>query len=151
MNTKYKDRGFTITDYHGENEFEHLHNFLAPVHLHTCAANDHIRDIERSIRKIKERVRCGSHSIPYKKFTKLITRSLVQDMITCLNMFPSKNGITSNIIPSAIILGSPNPDYNKLEIKFGLYAQVYIGTTNSTKQITVGVISLRPSNYMGIY
>ena len=24
---KYKDIGFTITDYHVENEFEHLHNF----------------------------------------------------------------------------------------------------------------------------
>ena len=24
VNTKYKDRGFTITDYHGNNEFEHL-------------------------------------------------------------------------------------------------------------------------------
>ena len=24
---KYKDRGFTIKDYHGDNKFEHLHNF----------------------------------------------------------------------------------------------------------------------------
>ena len=27
VKTKYKYRGFTITDYHGKNEFEHLHNF----------------------------------------------------------------------------------------------------------------------------
>ena len=72
-------------------------------------------------------------------------------MITCLNMFPSKNGITINLSPSAIILGPSNLDYNKLKIKFGAYAQVYIGTTNSTKQIRLGVISLRPSNYRGIY
>ena len=59
-------------------------------------------------------------------------------MIKCLNVFPSKNGISSNLSPSAIILGSPNLDYNKLNITFGAFAQVYIGTTNSTKQRTVG-------------
>ena len=72
-------------------------------------------------------------------------------MITCLNMLPSKNGISSNLSPAAIILGSPNPDYNKLKITFGAYAQVYIGTTNSTKQITVMAISLRPENEGGGY
>ena len=146
MKTKYKDIGFAITDYHGNNEFEHPRDFLSPAHLHTFAANEHIGDIERDIRTIMERVRCGCNSIPYKKFTKLMTRYLVQDMITCLNVFPSKNGISSDLSPAAIILGSPNLDYNKLNIKFGAYAKVQIGTTNSTKQITVGVIALRPAN-----
>ena len=72
--------------------------------------------------------------------------SLVQDMITCLNIFPSNNGISSDLSPAAIILGSPNLDYNKLKIKFGEYAQVYIGTTNIKKQITVGAITLRLEN-----
>ena len=70
LNNKYKDRGFTIKYYHGDNEFEHLLNFLAPDHLHTYAANEHIGDIERSICTIKERVRCGCHCIPHKKLTK---------------------------------------------------------------------------------
>ena len=122
VKTKYKDRGFTITDLHGNNEFENIHNFLAPAHLHTCSANEHIRDINRSIRKIKEQVRCGCHSIPYKKFTKLMAGSLVQDIKTCLNMFLSKNGKSRNLGPAAIILGSPNPDYNKLKITFGSYS-----------------------------
>ena len=34
-----------------------------------------------------------------------MTRSLVQDTITCLNMFPYKNGISSDLSPAAIILG----------------------------------------------
>ena len=42
VNTKYKDRGFNIPGYHGDNEFEHLRNFFAPAHLHTCNANEHI-------------------------------------------------------------------------------------------------------------
>ena len=54
-------------------------------------------------------------------------------MITYLNMLPSKNGISRDLGPAAITLGSPNPYYNKLRITFGAYAQVYIGTTNSKK------------------
>ena len=124
VKTKYKDKGFTITDDHGNNEFYHLRNFLASDHLHTCSVNELIRDIKRSICTIKEQVRFNCHFISHKKFTKLMTRSLVQDMITCLNIFPSKNGISSDLSPAAIILGSPNPDYNKLKIKFGAYVQV---------------------------
>ena len=45
---------------------------------------------------------------------------------------PIQNGISSNLSPAAIILVSPNRDYNRLRIKFGAYAQVYIGTSNIT-------------------
>ena len=64
-------------------------------------------------------------------------------------MFRSKNGISGDLSPVSIILGSRNPDYNKLKIIFVAYAQVYIGTTNSTKQISVGAIALRPANERG--
>ena len=64
---------------------------------------------------------------------RLMTISLVQDMITCLKKIPSKNGISSDLRPQEIILGSLNPDYNKLRITFGAYAQVYIGTADSKK------------------
>ena len=65
------------------------------------------------------------------------------------NMFPSKHWISSDLIPAAIILGSPNLYYNILGIIFGAYAQVYIVTNNSTKHITVVVIALRPANERG--
>ena len=81
-----------------------------------------------------------------KNITKWITRSLVQDMVTCLNMSPLKNGISSDLTPVEIIIGSPNTYYNKLQITFGEYSQVCIGTTNSTKKITVVLIALRPDN-----
>ena len=67
-------------------------------------------------------------------------------MITCLDIFPSKNGISSNLNPVDISLGSTNPGCNKLKITFGAYAQVYIGTNSSTKQGTVGSIALIQSN-----
>ena len=49
LNTKYQDRGFDITGYNGDNEFKPLQDFLSPAHLHTCAVNEYIGDIEKSI------------------------------------------------------------------------------------------------------
>ena len=72
-------------------------------------------------------------------------------MITFLNMFPSKNGISRDLNPEAIILGSSNPYYNKLDITFVAYAQVYIGNTNSKKQKTVRVAVLRSEHERGGY
>ena len=80
-----------------------------------------------------------------------MTRSLVQDIITCLNMLPSKNGIGSNLRPAAIILVYSNSYYNKTKITFGAYVQVYIDNTNSTKKITLGAIEIIPANERGGY
>ena len=90
----------------------HLENpiFLSLAHLHTCASNEHIRYVERSMQTIKEIVRCGFCYMLYKNFINVITISLVQAMVTCLSMFPSQNGIPSGISPASIILGSLNPD-----------------------------------------
>ena len=87
--------------------------------------------------------------MPYKNCMKLMIGSLVQYMVTLINMLPSKCGISSDLRPAAIILGYPNTDYNQLKITFRAYSQVYIGTTNSNKQITAGVISLCPENERG--
>ena len=72
-------------------------------------------------------------------------------MISCLIKFPSKNGISSELSPAAIILVSLNPDFNKLRITFEAYAQVYKGNKNSTEQRTVGAISPRIANERGGY
>ena len=72
-------------------------------------------------------------------------------MITSLNMSPSKNEISSNIIPEDIIIGSLNPDYNKLRITFVSYAKVYIDNNNIAKHRTVGVIAPIPEKDRGGY
>ena len=71
--------------------------------------------------------------MPYKKSKKLTMRSLVQYMATFLNTFQSKNGISSDLILSEIIIEYPNIDYKRLKITFGAYEQVHIGTTNRKK------------------
>ena len=72
-------------------------------------------------------------------------------MVTFLNMLPSKNGISNDLIPAAIILGSPKPDCNKLRIMFGEYSQKHIGTKTSTNYTTVVSIVLLSANEWGGY
>ena len=72
-------------------------------------------------------------------------------MITCLNVFPYKYGISRKLTPTVIILWSPNTYHNKPKITFGAYANVYIGNTNSKKRRTLEDIAIRPSNNCGGY
>ena len=72
------------------------------------------------------------HSI--QEIRKNHEKSFVQDMVTCLNMLPPKNGTSNDRISAEIILGSPNIDCNNLRTTFGEYAQIHIGTTKNTTQ-----------------
>ena len=53
VKTKYKNRGFIITDFYCDNQFEHVCKFFSSTNIHTCAANKHIGDIKISIRTFK--------------------------------------------------------------------------------------------------
>ena len=73
----YESRGFKITNVHVDAEFECIRNDILPINLTTAAADEHIGDIERSIRTIKEAIICIIHSLPYTKYTKLMINKLV--------------------------------------------------------------------------
>ena len=141
----YVTRGFTINVVHGDNEFRKLENKLG-VHVNICAARQHIPRIERGIRTLKERVRCCWVSLPYRKAPKLMVDENVIDMTSCLNDLPHKEGISRTLSPAMIVLGRNKPDCRRLKVTFGAYCEVYIGTTNTSEQRSVGAIALRPSN-----
>jgi hypothetical protein len=149
--SQYTQRGFKIVAFNGDNKFETLREHLRPTPLHIVGRGEHVGPIERSVRTIKERVRCSCQSLPYKKITTLMTRSIVESSVTWLNAFPAKEGASKTMSPSAIVLGSPKPDYNKLRITFGAYAQVYESTANTTKPRSIGAVALKASNERGGY
>ena len=142
----YKIRGFTITTVHGDNEFRKIKNEVG-THVNICAALQHVRRIERAIRTLKERVRCCWVSLPYTRAPKLMIDENVTDMTSCLNDLPHKEGISRTLSPAMIVLlGRNKVDCQRLKVMFGAYCEVYIGTTNTTAQRSVGAIALRPSN-----
>ena len=148
---KYECRSFNICDCHGDNEFdkEALRTFLEPALLHIYGRKEHVGPIERSVRTIKERFRSTCCNVPYRKFTILMVRSLVEGIVAVLNAFPSKNSISSTISPATIVEGKPKMDLKRKIIPFGAYALVYTETTNDNKPRAVPAIALRMSNTAG--
>ena len=87
---KHEQRGFDITDIHGDNEFniQSLRNFLQPINLHIYAKEENVGFIENAIKTIKERSHFVCHITPYRKYTFLMTQSLIKGIIDMLNFFP---------------------------------------------------------------
>ena len=149
----YTRRGFEVTTIHGDNEFNvrALIEAIRPALMQIYARNEHVGVIERSIRTLKERCRCICHSLPYKKFTKIMTTALLENVVSWLNTFPANDGISTTLSPSAIVVGRPNLDMNQPMIEFGAYAAVHNGTTNTMKGRITPAIALNRSNDKGGY
>ena len=66
----YLQRGFQVVFIKGDGEFKPLQDFMDTVYgalqLNLASANEHVPDIERKIRVVKERVRAITHSILFK-------------------------------------------------------------------------------------
>jgi hypothetical protein len=150
----YETRGFKVVDLHVDNEFACIREDIRPTNLNVANADDHVPEIERSIQTVKERTRCLANSLPYKRYPKLLSRSMVENAIKGLNDFPAKDGISTTISPKTIVTGAPAPDYNDMKLEFGTYVHVYEDHTikNDMKARTTPAITLnRTDNQQGGY
>jgi hypothetical protein len=147
----YLHRGFRITTVHADGEFEPLKTLIdtmpgGPV-VNLASANEHVPEIERRIRVVKERCRATRHSLPFQRLPKLLTIHIVFHAVKLLNYFPTKGGISDTLSPKTIMSGE-TLDYKKhLRLPIGSYCQVHEEDTprNSLRPRTKGAISLGPS------
>jgi hypothetical protein len=121
----YKTRGFTVTRVEGDQEFGCIANDLLPAPLNIADADDHVAEVKRSIRTIKEPTRCLIQGLPFKRIHKPMMRAAIENAHKVLNQFPPKSGVSDTLSPLTIMTGKPSPDYNDMRIKFGAYAQVF--------------------------
>jgi hypothetical protein len=150
----YETRGFNITRIEGDREFNCIVNDILPITLNVADADDHVHEVERSIRTIKERTRCTIQGLPFRRIPKLMMRAAVEGAHKTLNQFPVKNGASDVLSPLTIMTGQPNPNYHDLKIEFGAYVQVFEDNdpTNTVRTRTTGAIALTPTgNAQGGY
>jgi hypothetical protein len=150
----YKARGFTITRVEADQEFSCIENELLPTPLNVADADDHVAEVERSIRTIKERTRCLVQGLPFKRIPRTMMRAAIENANKVLNLFPAKNRVSDTMSPLTIMTGRPTPNYNDMKIEFGSYAQVFESNepTNTVKARTTGAIALTPTgNTQGGY
>jgi len=151
LTTIYKNRGLPIVSIHGDNEFACIREDISPIHLDIAAPNMHVPEIERSNRTIKEHARTLIHGLPYKRLPTLFVQHLMMHVVHQLNIFPWKYGLSHELSPETIMIGSPAPDYNKLKIEFGSCAQVFDAPnpSNTPRSLTHGTIALGATGNAG--
>ena len=152
----YNNAGFTITTFHGDQEFKCVKEALELLEMtvNLSAKGEHEPTIERCNRTVKERFRAAWHSRPFGMIPKIMVIRAASECVKWLNTFPPKGGISPQYSPRAIILGRP-VDYDKhCKVKCGAYVQAYNDNnpTNTTKERSIDGIFLKSlDNIQGGY
>ena len=107
----YRARNFNIRTLYMDGEFEKVRNLmkddgdLKSSLLNTTSAGEHVPDIERRIRVIKECVRAEKCSLPYSHYPIIMVTDMINWIVTWLNVFPMSGGI-QGVSPRALIVGT---------------------------------------------
>jgi hypothetical protein len=107
VHNMYKARGFKITMTHADEEFTTLRYPLLEldnIGLNIAATNEHVTEIERAIRTIKERNRSTVSGLPYKHYPTILKKALVSHAVSLLNMFPHTDGVSAIMSPRTILI-----------------------------------------------
>jgi Reverse transcriptase (RNA-dependent DNA polymerase) len=150
----YSKRGFRIDTVLMDNQFVPLREELSDLHitLNTVANGEHVPEVERHIRTLKERVRSVYNVLPFQRLPNRIVIELVYYCTYWLNSFPVADGISDTLSPRNIVTGQ-HIDYTKhCQLEFGTYVQTHEEHDNSMHTRTTGAIALRPTgNTQGGY
>ena len=84
---QYKARGFIIENILTDFEFDPLRPKLLSLHatLNPASAGEHVPEVERAIRIVKERARAFIFMLPFKYVPTLLKRHLIQLVVQLLN------------------------------------------------------------------
>ena len=82
--------GFNIAHMHTDCEFESIRKYMTAlgINLNCSSKKEHVPEIERFIRTIKERVKSARSTMTFKRISKLMIVHLVPYAIFCINAFP---------------------------------------------------------------
>jgi hypothetical protein len=152
----YKKRGFHVKNAMMDGEFAPLKadTLEMGVSLNITPANEHVPEIERRIRVVKERTRATRHTLPFTYIPKVMLVVMVANTTTWISAFPAKGGVSDTPSPRTVLTGERFPYKKHCRIAFGAYAQVHGEPTPSNSQFarTSGAICLGPaSNLQGGY
>jgi hypothetical protein len=71
-----------------DREFECLRDDTPKINMNTTAASEHVPDIERQIRVIKERMRAIKSTLPFKRLPARIVIEMMQYAVLWMNAPP---------------------------------------------------------------
>jgi hypothetical protein len=147
VRSAYVKRGFKVTHMLVDGEFETLRGDAAAlgISLNVASRDEHVPEIERFIRTVKERTRCIYNTLKFKRMPPRIIIEMVYHSVFWLNMFPATDGISKTMSPRSIIAGLKLDYHKHCQLEFGTYVQVHEEHDNSMATRTTGAIALRPT------
>jgi hypothetical protein len=143
----YRGRGFAVTMVATNWEFDYMRGELAEngATPNEISADEHVGEIERFIRTMKERIRATYNSLPFKHLPTRLVTEMVNSAVFWWNSFPGKSGISDCLSPSEIILRR-GVDYQKhCQLEFREYFQTHDAMDNSMALRKVGALALHLS------
>ena len=142
----YRWNGFNIEMAFMDGEFGHLQGELAGmgVTLNKTSRDEHMGDIERYIRTVKERMRAIYNTLPFNKIPARLVVEMAKASIFWLNGMPPKDSFGNRLSPQTIVTGQ-KLDYNRhCRYQLGEYVQTHEQHDNSMNPRTVGALALCP-------
>ena len=140
----YRKAGFKVTVVLMDGEFMLLHGGLAKlgIRLNETSRDEHVRDIERYICTVKERMRAIYNTLPFQKIPARLVIKMAMTAVFWLNAFPAVGGASQDLSPRTILTGQ-QVDYKRhCHYQFGEYMQTHEEHNNSMNPRTVGAIAL---------
>jgi len=150
----YAKGGFTIITILADGQFESLRSKIATlgINLNIVSAGEHVPEIERAHRMMKERTRGIFNAGPYDHLPARMVVELVYYVGFGWNALPAMKGISRIHGPRAIITGKEIDYVKHCVLEFGEYVHTHEEHDNSMSPRTIGAIALRPSgNEQGGY
>ena len=126
----YARAGFWVRTILMDNEFEKVRQHIPMIDMNTPAAVEHVAEIERRIRTIKERSRAITCTLPYKALPNQILIRLLNCVVMWINNMPSATGISTQYSPRELILRTRL----KYKQQFVLYSVPFARSTKIINQ-----------------
>jgi hypothetical protein len=132
----YARAGFWIQTILIDNQFEKIRDHISTIDMNTPAVAEHIAEIERQIRVIKECARGILCTLPYKNLPPLMLIQLLHFVVMWVNNFPLATGISTQFSPQELII-CHWLDYKKhCKAPFGAYCKAHKENNPTNSMLT---------------
>ena len=143
----YQRQGFHVEMALMDGEFGHLRGELASlgVTLNETSRDEHIEEIERFIRTVKERMGAIYNTLPFRKVPARLVVEMAKACVFWLNSLPPQSNFGNELSPRTIMTGQRLDFKWYCRFQFGEYVQTHKQHNNSMMSRTVGALALRPT------
>ena len=115
----YHARGFRVRTIPADPEFQPLDGIIPGVSFNFCAQGEHVPDIERYVRTVKDRVCSGYNNLPFSRLPRLVVVRLVSNAVFWLHSL-TLMGCLPLYLPGTFSLGGTSTTANTFVLNSGV-------------------------------